>query len=154
MPSQAIKDELQRLATLYGRLEPKQVIEAARDPASPLHSYFEWDDRVAAERYRENQARTLIRSVTVTIVSEGQTFAVPCYVRDPTADHREQGYVELAKIKTGTEHARDVLDQEVARVEATLARARSVAIVLGLSEEIEEMIQRAARIRAKLDEAA
>jgi hypothetical protein len=48
-----------------GRLTPKAVVEAARDEASPLHLHFEWDDAAAAEAYRRDQAREIIRVVRV-----------------------------------------------------------------------------------------
>jgi hypothetical protein len=48
-----------------GRLTPPAVVEAARDQKHPLHRYFEWDDQIAAESYRMDQARVLIRSVRI-----------------------------------------------------------------------------------------
>lgn len=46
-----------------GELTPKDVVDDARNPNSPLHSFFEWDDGAAAEQYRLSQARGLIRAV-------------------------------------------------------------------------------------------
>lgn len=48
----------------------EQLLDASRDENSPLHNEFEWDDTVAAEEYRKNQARYILRSITVTIVQE------------------------------------------------------------------------------------
>jgi hypothetical protein len=48
-----------------GELHPQAVVADARDAKSPLHRYFEWDDRKAAEAHRVDQARALIRSVRV-----------------------------------------------------------------------------------------
>ena len=52
-----------------GKLTPKKLVEAARDVNSPLHDEFEWDDTIAAERYREQQAMYIIRSIEVTLIS-------------------------------------------------------------------------------------
>jgi hypothetical protein len=52
-----------------GELKPEFVVNDARNPNSPLHSFFEWDDTEAAEQYRLNQARRLIRTV-VAIYTE------------------------------------------------------------------------------------
>src|SRR5207244_3697017 len=46
-----------------GHLTPDAVVAAARERRSPLHRHFEWDDATAAEKYRVDQARSLIRSV-------------------------------------------------------------------------------------------
>lgn len=43
-----------------GKLEPELVLERARDPASKLHRFFEWDDQRAAAKWRVEQARKLI----------------------------------------------------------------------------------------------
>jgi hypothetical protein len=61
--------ELKRLQRL-GRLQPPEIVEAARPEEAPLHQAFEWDDGVAAEEFRLIQARQLIRAVQV--VQNGQ----------------------------------------------------------------------------------
>lgn len=48
-----------------GRITPKAVVETAKDEANPLHPFFEWDDAKAAEAYRLDQARVIIRSIQV-----------------------------------------------------------------------------------------
>lgn len=50
-----------------GRLTPEELVNVSRDAESPLHWMFEWDDSVAAEKYREVQARKIIRSVEVVL---------------------------------------------------------------------------------------
>jgi hypothetical protein len=50
----------------FGSLTPANVVESARDEESPLHHRFEWDDTIAAERFREVQASELIRKVKIT----------------------------------------------------------------------------------------
>ena len=44
---------------------PEQVLEKARDENSELHKCFEWDDSIAAEKYRLVQARQVLRFVVV-----------------------------------------------------------------------------------------
>ena len=52
-----------------GRIAPNIVVDAARDPASPLHDEFEWDVAKAAERDWIRTACELIRSVKFIVVS-------------------------------------------------------------------------------------
>lgn len=54
---------LQAIRDLGGNVGPADVLSAARDPLSPLHSYFTWDDTEAADRYRLMQAGVLLRRV-------------------------------------------------------------------------------------------
>ena len=46
-------------------MSPAAVVGAARDRAHALHRHFEWRDQIAAEQYRLDQARTLIRVIRV-----------------------------------------------------------------------------------------
>jgi hypothetical protein len=61
----SLRDELQRLHDENGELTAALVVEAARPKTSPLHSRFTWDNREAAEQWRQAQAAELIRSVRV-----------------------------------------------------------------------------------------
>jgi hypothetical protein len=61
------------LETLKARGEtwtPADVVEEARPETAPLHPAFEWDDSIAAEKYREDQARHVITSVQL-VENEG-----------------------------------------------------------------------------------
>lgn len=63
--------ELKRIAKEHGGvLTPGDVVAAAADETSPLHSAFEWDDSEAARKYRLEQARHIIR-VTVEVIGGG-----------------------------------------------------------------------------------
>lgn len=48
-----------------GHLSAKNLLDVSRPEDAPLHDSFEWDDSVAAERYREDQAREIIRSIVI-----------------------------------------------------------------------------------------
>lgn len=50
-----------------GGLTAASVVSASKAKKSPLHSYFEWDDSVAASRYRDSQARDVINHICVTV---------------------------------------------------------------------------------------
>ena len=63
--AQTAGEELHRIYTDKGQLKPADIVDESRPESAPLHPCFEWDDEVAAERYREVQAGTLIRSITV-----------------------------------------------------------------------------------------
>jgi hypothetical protein len=55
-----------------GELTPADVVSDARNHNSPLHSFFEWDESAAAEQWRLQQARGLIRAVVAVIVDNEQ----------------------------------------------------------------------------------
>lgn len=65
--SNEIKDALLAVAEQNPdrKLMPSAVVKAARDPRSPLHPRFTWDDSKAAHEHRLWQARELIASVEI-----------------------------------------------------------------------------------------
>lgn len=56
------KADAQKVADEIGEelVTPQEVLEKARDENSELHKCFEWDDGIAAEKYRLKQARAII----------------------------------------------------------------------------------------------
>jgi len=57
--------ELDRIRVAHNGLRPADVVDESRPEDAPLHPVFEWQDPIAAERWREHQARDLIRQVVV-----------------------------------------------------------------------------------------
>jgi hypothetical protein len=55
------REHLELIRQTTGDLRPEDVLDDARNPNSPLHSCFTWDDSVAAEAYRLTQAKAVIR---------------------------------------------------------------------------------------------
>lgn len=66
--AQVVGERLESIKAKRNALTPELVLEDARQKKSPLHQFFEWDDDVAAEKYRLDQAGHLIRSVQVTFI--------------------------------------------------------------------------------------
>lgn len=60
-----LREQLQVIYDDHGRLTPAIVVDEARVKGHPLHSRFEWDNRIAGEAWRQEQAAALIRSVRV-----------------------------------------------------------------------------------------
>ena len=48
-----------------GRLTAKNLLNENREKDAPLHDAFNWNDSEAAELFREEQARYIIRSIVV-----------------------------------------------------------------------------------------
>lgn len=68
-----------------GHVTAESVVEDARPVDSPLHPAFEWDDEIAAEEYRKDQARCLIRSVVIRDVTPEQSNPVRAFVMGTAA---------------------------------------------------------------------
>jgi hypothetical protein len=144
-----IEKRLQELLKRDGGLTPDAVIEEAKDPDSPLHDEFDWDVESAAMDWWREQARKLIRSVHVEIVTGTLSIMVPRYIRDPASETKDQGYRETAKIRSNDEHARAALAYELDRLEASIKCVQSIAVGLGLEEDAESMMRTLVGMRKK-----
>ena len=71
--AQEAGEELQRICDDYGgELDPHDVVDKSRPEEAVLHPCFEWRDEVAAELYRTDQARGIIRCIVVVKEDEPQ----------------------------------------------------------------------------------
>jgi hypothetical protein len=66
----SVAGHLQSIYDHTGAISPQIVVDTARDDEHPLHKHFEWDDSVAGELYRCNQAARMIRQVTIKRISQ------------------------------------------------------------------------------------
>ncbi len=74
-------EELNRIYQERGALNPSDIVEESKDERSPLHPCFEWDDTVAANRYREGQAANIVRAIiTEPDIATGATEEVRAFV--------------------------------------------------------------------------
>jgi hypothetical protein len=88
-----IYKELYHIKAKHKRLDQELVLEAARSPRSKLHKFFEWDDTVAANKWRLRQASELIRSVKIEVTNKRtkQTRAVRVFVSVPEESGSQGG---------------------------------------------------------------
>lgn len=79
--------ELDRLVAKHGgTVTPEQVVRFAKNPKTALHSYFEWDDKVAGEKYRLEQAEQYLRVVAtvIQVPGSGETVRVRAFLSLPS----------------------------------------------------------------------
>jgi len=147
--------ELQKIERrCKGRLTPDAVKHAARDPDHPLHSHFTWDDGEAAEKWRTEEARRLIRSVRYVVRIDSRTIITPYYTHDPHdagSGTEEQGYNSLPRLLNDRELAAATLVAEFFRAEALMGRARNMAEVLDLEERVDQITSELRAVREEAE---
>jgi hypothetical protein len=105
-------------------LLPEDVVEAARPVDSPLHHRFEWDDSIAGEAYRKNQATVLIRSSRLPIPrppGQREQRFVRSFVSNYQVDTEKRGYTPIEEV-VQDEFATGLLLKELRREIANLKR--------------------------------
>jgi len=63
--AEKVYSELELIRKSEGGITPVAVVEKAKEKDSALHRHFEWDDGIAAGKYRIVQARKVIQSIEV-----------------------------------------------------------------------------------------
>ena len=111
MDAQTVGDTLEALRMENsGALTPDIVVESARQKDSPIHNCFEWDDSIAGEKYRKEQARRIIQCV-VTDIRGNNPNPRPQTIRAFTSVQNDKG----DRYYTTTAHAlsNDELKEQV-----------------------------------------
>lgn len=84
-----------------GELTPEKVVDVSRPEDAALHKEFEWDDAVAAEKYRGTQASAMIRHIVVEVEmpprDEEDGQARISYVEGDDVAEDEQPRIELVR---------------------------------------------------------
>ena len=145
VPAQAVGEELERICKQSdGVLDPKIIVEEARDENSPLHPAFEWDDAEAAERWRLDQARGLARALSVKVVDTPDAEPVRAFVR--LSSDEDRGYHAIPEVlasplmrKQWVEQALREAEQWWARYEETL---RDVEEFAGFKQSVSSAKER------------
>jgi len=138
---QAVIERLKMIEDSHGGvLRPSDVVKDARILESPLHNLFDWNLERSAERNWMDRARQIITSVKVVIKHDRTTVSAVYYVRDPDMEAGQQGYISITSVSQDRDKAREVAAREFASAMASLYRARSVAMALGISPELDDVL--------------
>lgn len=137
-----VGNELLKIREETGSLTAGTILDAARDQASPLHRFFEWDDTVAAEQYRRWQARAIVASIIVKPIGSGTSPARAFYsVRN--GDGRQ--YRPLSEVFENEARLKAVvrrLHTDLMHVRERYQAFRGLATLTGY-EEVFDAIERA-----------
>lgn len=111
---EVIMTQMRKIRETHGLLTPSLVVEAAKDPESPLHRYFEWDDTAAANKYRLAQARQLIGRVRIDMGSSEKPEMVRVFAS--VVEDNQRSYKSVTEIRSSAELTQQVLEQASADI--------------------------------------
>jgi hypothetical protein len=111
-------DAAQRIFRVASRLPEDQrnadtLLNLAKDPSNEIHDLFVWDDRVAADRYRKNQARHMLRSVYVRVVHNNEIRERPAFYSVKIGEDTKQlrSYVRFTTARDDEQLRRRIMNQ-------------------------------------------
>jgi len=83
-----IGNEIQSIGNQF---TTKDIVDKARDKNTQLHKLFEWNNKIAGEKYREIQAGDIIRNLVVVKVNTESGASEKTNIRVFVSDNRRNG---------------------------------------------------------------
>lgn len=118
-----------------GRLTAKVLVDESRPEDAPLHSEFEWDDTVAADKFREHQARNIINAIV--IVSEERKPVRQFFNLDVSRSE----YMSLDVILKKKETATALLDMAIRDLKVFQTKYGTLEELVALNFEIDKTVK-------------
>ena len=134
---------LKELETKHGLITPAVVIHTALHAKSPLHKFFTWDDRKAADKYRLVEARQLICSVYVRHADSEESVPVRAFVNikvDGDDDATPQGYVSQTTMLKAPNLQQQILTYAKNQLLLWRAKFGHLEAFYGISKAIDEVV--------------
>ncbi|MBX6387319.1 MAG: hypothetical protein IRZ07_30805 [Microbispora sp.] len=126
LDAQVVGERLDAIRERDGGIMAEAVVDDARPVDSPLHPAFEWDDSVAAEKYRLDQARYLIRAVVIQRPDVEEPRPVRAFVVVKESDGNEV-YTSTITALSDEELRRQVLERALRELDAWRRRYDDLA---------------------------
>lgn len=91
---------LEDIEKQFGRITPELVLEEAKIKTSPIHKGFEWEDSIAAEQYRLDQARYILRQIVIVRETSDtvESNTIRAFMSVNITDSEENKYTTYATI--------------------------------------------------------
>ena len=118
-------------------LTAKNLVDASREEGSLLHDEFEWDDAVAGEKYREEQARKIIINLAVTVEDREDGGAERAYV---SIDRGSKSYESITTVLADTEKTTVLLDLALRDLQAFKRKYARLKELAGVFRAIDKLI--------------
>lgn len=138
---------IENLIAKHGEARPDAVVDLARDPDSPLHPCFEWDDTKAAEAHRLDQARYILRAVVI-VREDAPDTTIRAFVNA----EREGGWKTIEAVLADPTSRDLLLEQAKRDLEAFVRKYHALEELSGVRQAIAAFVEpkktkRAARKR-------
>lgn len=128
LSAQVIGEALADIEDKHGVIDPNTVVDESRPEDAPLHPVFEWCDEIAAEKWRVEQARRVVRCVEVVIDKRHDSTQVAqiAYVNIPS----QKGYISHGRVIRSVElyrEAESLFLDRLAAAQQQLERIRALS---------------------------
>ena len=140
--AQIVANEIEQIGE--SGVTPAQILDYARDENTELHKCFEWDDGKAAELYRMDQARTIIRCIVIKNEPEEYTEEknlppIRFFHSVPPIDEEPRTYQTVNVIVRDEKKYNAVLEEAYKALQSFKAKYRYLAELEDVIEAIDNL---------------
>lgn len=111
-----ILESLDRIKEEHGSLTPEYIVQAARPVDHPLHAYFEWNDTIAAQQYRLQQARSIICSIRERVTDKNNGAFTRRYYSSVVTNTTGAAYVQTSYVMTQEDLRQQKIEDGLRRI--------------------------------------
>lgn len=137
--AKAAKEEIDRISEKHGGINAKEIVDESRPEDSVLHGCFEWDDGIAAEKYREDQANRIVRSIRIVSETGNTTESVRAYV------NVKEEYRPLSVVLKSEEMTQSLLENALAELKAFQRKYSTLSRLAPVFSAIEGVLKESAK---------
>lgn len=102
-----VAKELDRIERVTGKLDAPTIVDMSKDESDLLHPFFEWDDSVAGQKYRETQASWVATSVRVVYEEHEE----PLRISAKYANQERRQYLTMSTVLSDEDLIRSAQDE-------------------------------------------
>lgn len=137
IPAETAGVELERIERKHGQISPKLVLDESRKESAPLHKIFEWDDSIAAEKYRLQQAGSIINNLVVVLDEYEHKEPVRAFVNVvANAPARNGEFVSIVSAMQSEEAREAVLQNALRELKEFQKKYKDLGELAGIFAEI------------------
>lgn len=134
----------ERLEATVG-LSATTLLDASRPEDAPLHGEFEWDDGIAAEKFREEQARKIIRNLEIVVEEQSVEPVRAFFTIESKQNGISRNYESTNVIMRVSEKRSTLLDIALRKLDAFRRKYAQLTELAGVFAAIDE-VQREQKI--------
>ena len=114
------------------------ILQQATSKLSPLHDWFEWNNKIAAHEYRLEQARRLVRSIAITMQYPDGERQVRAF---KIIRNGETSYKSIIKIQSNEIYRQQIIQNAFAELKAWERRYKDYSELKDALAMVDEILK-------------
>lgn len=125
------------IESIGSEASPAEIVEKAKDESTELHKCFEWDDSIAAQRWRLQQARQIVCLLVYTDEKKEEEEQAP--IRFFVKASSNKGYQPVKLVVRDKDEYQAMLDRAIRELKAFQEKYQRLSELEAVFDAIDEL---------------